>query len=973
MNWKRYFNSLILDRGLLYYQKKKVKGIAFDGDQLRAKVLGTRLYEVAIDGLKKKQLKMSCNCLYAQSGGNCKHMAAVLYAWEAGKDKKKEEELREESTVRPFQKASGGRRYYFQMDKMTEGLVFTGSVAASAQMMIEQGQISLNDIQLGYDPYYRESDQQMHISAVWNDGRQRAGVSALLTKDKIREMNCGVCHRHDAVEYYRSGMVQPCSHETALLYLAGDYIEKYNPGDETDSKGSWMLGAFGNLRVQQNMEETARIADVSLEPRLSGDYDGYSLGFKIGAGKMYVLKNLSEFLKTWETLGTLELGKLTKIHFSTETMKEDSMPWLEFLLRRKRELGNINRQLGQQGGYYDQQNMRISSLGGSVPLIGSALDEFYQLAKGTAVPYLDKVREFSVPELHIREGHPDVSLTIRPVRSKQGDISSVVVEGELPDLLEGNEHRYFRSFDSLCLLEEEDHRMLAPLQQIARGGTVSFRVGMQNLPEFYYRILPQLRANPCFQITEVDMDDMEQWMPPEAVFSFFLDVDAAQGTILCKGKVTYDEKEHTLSPLKFQETPVQDWRDIRQEEKISDSVQEIFPEYDPVLQQYSCPKNEESVFRVLDTGIRMLMKLGEVSGTKDFYRLRIRKTPMIRFGVTVESNLLNLDISSSDLTREDLLELLESYRSHKLYHRLRSGEFIRLEQDDNLDMIAAVFESMNIPIREFVKGKIHIPLYRALYLNKMLEEHEAVSADRDRNFRTLVKNFKTVQESDYEVPSGLRETMRNYQVYGYKWLRTLADAGFGGILADDMGLGKTLQMIAVLLAAKEEGRTGTSLVVCPASLVYNWLEECRRFAPALTVRTVTGTAGERKAILKESEGTDLLITSYDLLRRDLDLYEEKQFEWQILDEAQYVKNPKAAISKSVRILHSCSRVALTGTPIENRLSELWSIFDYLMPGYLYPYETFRSQLETPITRSQDPERIERLRKMVSPFILRRQK
>jgi SNF2 family DNA or RNA helicase len=255
----------------------------------------------------------------------------------------------------------------------------------------------------------------------------------------------------------------------------------------------------------------------------------------------------------------------------------------------------------------------------------------------------------------------------------------------------------------------------------------------------------------------------------------------------------------------------------------------------------------------------------------------------------------------------------------------------------------------------------------------MLEQMDHFYTSRDQRFRKMIKEFKTVSDSDFEVPVSLEKILRPYQAYGFKWLRTLAEYGFGGILADDMGLGKTLQMIAVLLLAKEKGEADPSLVVCPASLVYNWEEELARFAPSLKTLVIAGNKAERELRLKRSVEYDVLITSYDLLKRDILQYSDLRFNYMVIDEAQFVKTQTTAAAKSVRLVQARRRFALTGTPIENRLSELWSIFDFLMPGYLYNYEVFKRQFETPIARSQDQEISSRLQKMISPFVLRRLK
>ena len=281
--------------------------------------------------------------------------------------------------------------------------------------------------------------------------------------------------------------------------------------------------------------------------------------------------------------------------------------------------------------------------------------------------------------------------------------------------------------------------------------------------------------------------------------------------------------------------------------------------------------------------------------------------------------------------------------------------------------------ALRLTPKEMIRGNMHLPVYRALYLDRLLEEHEDVYSKRDSHFKQIVKSFKTIKDADFEEPESLSATMRQYQKNGYRWLRTLESWNFGGILADDMGLGKTLQMIAVLLAARLEGKTGTSLIVTPASLVFNWEEEFKKFAPELKVTLAAGTQAERQKRLEESVHSDVLITSYDLLKRDAALYEGREFLYQVLDVAQYIKNHATAAAKAVKVIKSRFRFALTGTPIENRLSELWSIFDYLMPGFLYGYDIFRREFEIPVVKNNDQEAMERLQRMVGSFILRRLK
>jgi hypothetical protein len=224
-------------------------------------------------------------------------------------------------------------------------------------------------------------------------------------------------------------------------------------------------------------------------------------------------------------------------------------------------------------------------------------------------------------------------------------------------------------------------------------------------------------------------------------------------------------------------------------------------------------------------------------------------------------------------------------------------------------------------------------------------------------------------------PKGLHGTLRPYQVRGVGWLRFLSTRGLGACLADDMGLGKTVQLLAALLSAKEAGETiRPSLLVCPTSVAETWLREAARFSPQIHVTIHHGPdrAGSEElgALL---ERTDLLVTTYALAHRDRALLSEVAWEWVALDEAQNVKNPAAAQSRAVRSFPAKRRAALTGTPVENRLSELKSIFDFLNPGLLGSDEEFRREFAVPIERHRDPAAVDRLRTITAPFLLRRAK
>ena len=245
---------------------------------------------------------------------------------------------------------------------------------------------------------------------------------------------------------------------------------------------------------------------------------------------------------------------------------------------------------------------------------------------------------------------------------------------------------------------------------------------------------------------------------------------------------------------------------------------------------------------------------------------------------------------------------------------------------------------------------------------------------KSKEYKDLINDIQNVNDEYIKIPKGLNATLRRYQEIGYKWLKTLDMYGLGGILADDMGLGKTLQVISLLLDYNENSdEKRTSMVVCPSSLALNWFNEINKFAPTLKTTVIAGNAEERKRLIQKLQDYDIIITSYDLLKRDVDTYTEINYEYKFIvaDEAQYIKNNNTQNFKAIKKIKAQTKFALTGTPIENSLAELWSIFDFSMPGYLYSYRKFKESFETPIIKEEDTYKMSKLKMLIEPFILRR--
>ena len=860
---------------------------------------------------------------------------------------------------------------YFDKAKIEKSMMRTKSCKQKGRQLCDQKKIEIQGINSGFDQL---GEILGEIKGLAQDSKGNAfAMNMLFSRTDVVYMECH-CPKCRHKYYYNWGQDKiECDYMSGLAEMLLDYLETSGNSlaDATSRRGVEVMRAFQAKRTNQILSDAEKMKEESLKlvPRLVRTEKSLSVSFRIGTGKMFVVKKLDDFCENVKKAATDTYGTSTKINHNISNFTEEGKKWISFLNQIVQEEERFSRRLQDSRYYYGRVK---SSIGSSLELFGWRLDQFYEKMGDEAIDFEDKWGEKKKLSLKCGIKNPRIYMHIEENHlAGSFQFHGIKVSGTLPLLYEGMQAAYYIEGDRLYKTEPGFMEKIEPLSRYAEGDAFSFDVGRNHMAEFYYRILPQLQD--VAKVTESFPEKLHTYLPPEVYFIFYL--DAEEKNITCRLHACYGERECSVLEVLVEslEKPLESFRDKMREQEVLVLTQKWIPKLDLEKDELHCGQDEELMYEVMENGVEALMELGEVRCTKRFRDSHIVKKVKISVGVSVSGGLLNLNISTEDVSQKDLLELLKSYRAKKKYYRLKSGEFVNLEGEQSLDMLAEMMDSMHLSPKEFVKGKMHLPIYRTLYLDKMLEENDSIYSHRDRHFKEVVKGFKTVHDADFEEPESLSKIMRNYQKNGFKWLRTLESWKFGGILADDMGLGKTLQIIAVLLSAKEEGRQGTSLVVTPASLVFNWGEEFQRFAPELSVTLVTGTQAERKKKVEAWTDSDVLVTSYDLLKRDIAWYEEKEFQYEVIDEAQYIKNHTTAAAKAVKVIKSQIRFALTGTPIENRLSELWSIFDYLMPGFLYGYDVFKKELETPIVKNKDENAMKRLQKMTAPFILRRLK
>ncbi|WP_290460026.1 DEAD/DEAH box helicase [Romboutsia ilealis] len=334
--------------------------------------------------------------------------------------------------------------------------------------------------------------------------------------------------------------------------------------------------------------------------------------------------------------------------------------------------------------------------------------------------------------------------------------------------------------------------------------------------------------------------------------------------------------------------------------------------------------------------------------------------PNITLDISQSRNgYMNMKLDIDGVDSNEYRDIFSSYKSNNRLYRMKNGAYLDLK-DKDLEQAFKLIDILNI-YNDFDNMKI--PNNKAIYLEKLIEDEDLNFVKGSKYVSNVVKKFNKVKSKNYEIPKDLNATLRDYQVSGFEFFKTLSDYQFGGILADEMGLGKTIQTIAFLLSNKDK----KSIVITPTALIYNWKNELEKFAPTLKVGLLHAAKSEREKILDNIDNYDVILTTYTTYKNDIDKYKNINFDYCIIDEAQNIKNPDAIITKAIKNVNAKVRFALTGTPIENNLMELWSIFDFIMPGYLYNKSKFKS-----IFVNNDKNIIE-LKNLIKPFILRRTK
>ncbi|MCX0361571.1 DEAD/DEAH box helicase [Clostridium perfringens] len=445
-----------------------------------------------------------------------------------------------------------------------------------------------------------------------------------------------------------------------------------------------------------------------------------------------------------------------------------------------------------------------------------------------------------------------------------------------------------------------------------------------------------------------------------------------EGKIYCNVKIDYcgyiidlirDEKDNSFL------------RDLKSEKYIEFQLERF--KFIKREEDFCFIGNEEEMYELFSKGIKRLRELGEVLLSEELKEFKVLDSSLISSELKELNNFYKLKFDFGDF---ELRELRESIEAMKKGDRFYITKKVYLDLEDH-GIVNFLNLLEDLGLENIKDNEVYIDKSKVLYIQEKLKDRNLSFIKGGNVLQEIVGKLLNKEFKRKLVPKALNAELRPYQKEGFKWINEITDLGFGGVLADDMGLGKTLQIIAFLLSQKKS----KSIVVVPTSVIYNWMDEFEKFAPSIRVGLVHGSKSKRDKVLrdfkrglgikveeenlkeKSYEKYDVLLTTYGTLKNDEKAYENLSFDYCIIDEAQNIKNPVAQATLSVKNIKSRCNIALTGTPIENNLMELWSIFDFVMPGYLFTKDRFRERFIL------DESNLSELKSLITPFILRRLK
>ena len=732
--------------------------------------------------------------------------------------------------------------------------------------------------------------------------------------------------------------------------------EKRTAQNRTHSSGNTRTVELlmDDYKTLEKSNYNKELLEISFELILT-KFDPY-LEYKVGYlnKHKYIIKDINFFTTALRREGTFELGKNLTCNFKKDQFDEKSKKIIDFMFYcsdKEKNLKNIIK-----GNFFNSYLFN----GKKQFLLPEDLRKLFNLyeneeifIKTDAAPYVKSQAVF------IKKGLPKVDFYL----SRENDQLILNTEGEkIWDFDTLADSGIYIQENTAYLTEEIDNKFLRPLFKINQLDISDFKIPKNNESIFINNVIPNIVNKTNFFLpksivyeenhhtleTKIYIETYAQYLTIRIHFCYGDTVFSLDGTPLTAGnKIQKIDHSDETKILEFFHKYRLKYTD-KKENTEAHFVMNI----------------EQDIYDFLFKGIEELKEIASVYTDKRTDISRNKKN--VFMNVSLEDDYLNINFEMEDMTPKEMEELYHSYRIRKQFYRLKNGGFVNFEDEELIKQL----DSMDkiLPENSKFSSKITIPQYKSFYVDLLGTEYFSDKYKKSESLEKYIKKIKNLKVEKYDDLLLENVKLRDYQRFGVQWLESLSQLNLGGILADDMGLGKTLQVIALLTKKK---LTSPALIIVPKTLLYNWEEEFNKFSPKLKILIVEGSIATRKKLLKKAKDYDIIVTSYSLFRSDIEIYEKYTFSFCFLDEAQHIKNPGINLTKAIKSVNAKYRFALTGTPIENNLSELWSIFDFIMPGYLGSHGYFSKNFMTPIMKQNDKSALEALSFHIKPFILRR--
>lgn len=652
----------------------------------------------------------------------------------------------------------------------------------------------------------------------------------------------------------------------------------------------------------------------------------YLVDFKIGSSRKYVIKNLSDFIEAKNNYKLLHFGKDFKYHSLVHTFDDED----EKIIKKIEEAVYIQEKLIGRSLTFNVIK------GKNLVLNSSTLRNFLELCIHKRIWFEEKCVDIVKKDIPI-------NFKLR----KQDEKLIMSVSKQMPKALTTKMDSFIIE-NTIYLPSANQIELIRTFYNLISGDIKEIAFSNEDSKDVFNILIPKLE-----EVSKVSIDKSIDIVREELKSEFYLDIK--RGKVTLDVKLKYGEEETNVFEEKSSKIII---RDIEKESKILKLIKETG--FENVKKSFIFQGDEEKLYLFLTKEYKKLEELGEVFYSNKFKERKVYNTPSINANIKEKNGYLNLTFDIENVSKDEYKKIINAIKDRRKFFKLKDDSFLNLEGNE-INEFLTMIDNISSGEKDIQNLKLH--KNKAVMLEEYLKVDSLKFVKGKELVDEIIDKLKNVNKKDYDIPKNLNAVLREYQVEGFKWFKNLSYLGFGGVLADEMGLGKTIQTIAFLLS--EEGKK--SLIITPTSLIYNWKNEFERFAPSLKIALVHENKNERSKIISEMNNYDVLLTTYGTLRNDKENYENITFDYCIIDEGQHIKNSVAQSTKAVKDINARVKFALTGTPIENNLLELWSIFDFVMPGYLYNGTIFKKKF------IDSENAIKELQKYIKPFMLRRLK